>query len=159
MSELSAAFTKRILERDPYPSAIPADPLQIFAHSLSSPQAREILRTFVLRDFVKPLAIKIGDPTMQRAALFTACLIGISILRNVLRTGPLFNGSPEQREFLIGKILDVCLNEKLEAGLPMAEASKKPIKRKRPVVSARSTPKAGAKRVREGRRSTSSGGE
>ena len=113
-TELSAALSRNIFERANDPTSGHIDALQIFVHSLSSPQAREVLRAFVLRDFITPLAAKLDDRAPQRAALITACLVGISILRDVLRVKPLLNGSRAESQPLIEKLLNVCLDENHE---------------------------------------------
>ncbi len=115
--ELGAALARNIFERDNDSTSGHADALQIFVHSLSSPQAREVLRAFVLKDFIKPLAAKLADRAPQRAALMTACLVGVSILRDVLRVKPLLDGSRAESQPLIEKILNVCLDENCETSL------------------------------------------
>jgi AcrR family transcriptional regulator len=117
-ADLSAVFAKNIFERDADPGSDHMDALQIFIHSLSSPQAREVLRAFVLRDFIRPLAAKLTDLAPQRAALFVACLTGINILRNVLDVAPLRAGDRAEMEPLIERILSVCLDEGLKAAGP-----------------------------------------
>lgn len=65
------------------PGAERGDLLALVAHSLSSPQARQSLRDYVLQDLMMPLAERLGGRT-QQAALILACLTGIDIFRNVL---------------------------------------------------------------------------
>ena len=110
-TELSAVLAKNIFERANDPTSAHIDALQIFVHSLSSPQAREVLRAFVLKDFIKPLAAKLDDRALQRAALTIACLVGVSILRDLLRVKPLLDGSRSESQPLIEKLLNVCLHE------------------------------------------------
>jgi AcrR family transcriptional regulator len=115
-TELSAVLAENIFERANDPTSAHIDALQIFVHSLSSPQTREVLRAFVVKDFIRPLAAKLDDRALQRAALTTACLVGISILREVLRVKPLLDGSRAESQPLIEKILNVCLDEDRETG-------------------------------------------
>ena len=115
-TELSAALARNIFERANDTASGHIDALQILVHSLSSPQAREVLRAFVLRDFIRPLTARLDDRAPQRAALITACLVGVGILRDVLRVKPLLDGSRAESQPLIEKILDVCLDEDREAG-------------------------------------------
>ncbi|WP_213773712.1 TetR/AcrR family transcriptional regulator [Bradyrhizobium sp. dw_78] len=114
-TELGAALTRNIFERGNDPASGHAVALQIFVHSLSSPQAREVLRTFVLKDFIRPLAAKLDDRAPQRAALITACLVGVSILRDVLKVRPLLDRSRAESQPLIEKILNMCLDDSGEA--------------------------------------------
>lgn len=122
-SELSAVFAKDVFERSSDPASKHADALQIFIRSLSSPQAREVLRVYAARDFVGPLAAKLDDPVRhQRAALFTACVIGICILRDILHIEPLLDGARQESQPLIEQILGACLNDIRDAGPSTAEA-------------------------------------
>ena len=115
-TELSAVLARNIFECANDPTSGHIDALRIFVHSLSSPQARKVLRAFVLKDFIKPLAARLDDRALQRAALITACLVGVSILRDVLRVKPLLDGSRAESQPLIEKILSLCLDEKSETG-------------------------------------------
>ncbi len=123
-AELGSVLTKNIFERDSEPTSGNTDALQIFVRSLSSPQAREVLRTFVLRDFIGPLAAKLDDRALQRAALITACMVGVSILRDVLQVEPLLDRSRAECQPLFEKILNVCLEDS-EAGPSTAGGSTK----------------------------------
>lgn len=158
-SELSVVFTKDIFERDSDATSRHIDALQIFVRSLSSPQARDVLRAFASGDFIGPLAAKLDDPArQQRAALFAACLIGVGILRDVLRLEPLLDASRRQSQPLIEKLLSVCLDKNCEVVPSTAEtASAKPKTRKPRAASGRRVASgAGAKPGRR-HRSTSSG--
>jgi AcrR family transcriptional regulator len=110
-AELGAVFAKTIFETESELASGHAEALQIFIHSLSSPRAREVLRGFALRDLIEPLATKLDDRAQQRAALLIACLIGISILRDVLEVEPLLDASRAQTEPLVEKLLGVCLDD------------------------------------------------
>lgn len=100
--------------------------LQIFAHSLSSPMAAEVLRNFTMQNLVEPLAGRTNGRSMQRAALFAACLAGIAIMRDVLRIEPLLDITREETEPMIAQLLASCLAD--ESGLdetppPVSDAS------------------------------------
>jgi AcrR family transcriptional regulator len=113
-TELGAALARNIFERGDGATPGNADALQIFVHSLSSPRAREVLRSFVVKDFIAPLASKLDDRAPERAALITACLVGVSILRDVLQVEPLLDGSRAESEPLIEEIFNLCLDERSE---------------------------------------------
>lgn len=118
-------LTEDIFERGPVA-------LRMFVCSLSSEQAREVLRNVGLRNFIGPLASKLPYPAPQRAALIAACLAGIRVLRDVLRLDPLLDGSKVQLQPLVEAIFRVCLNEQLKTDPSMARvASAEPAKRKR----------------------------
>jgi AcrR family transcriptional regulator len=88
--------------------------LHIFIRSLTSPLARDLIRSCCHRDFIGPLAAKLEGPTArQRAALFVSCLIGFGILREVLRVEPLL--SEAESGPLIERLLAVCLDERGDA--------------------------------------------
>lgn len=104
VKDLSAAFVNDMF------TSKPNDALKIILRSLSSPQARDVLRAHGAIDFIEPLAAKLSGPArQQRAALFAACLTGISILREVLQVAPLLDESRELSQPLIERILGVCL--------------------------------------------------
>lgn len=111
LRELSAVFANDIF------ASKPDDALQIVLRSLSSPQARDVLRAHGAIDFMGPLAAKLDGPAQQqRAALFAACLTGIGILRDVLRVESLLDESREITQPLIERILSVCLGDDREVG-------------------------------------------
>jgi AcrR family transcriptional regulator len=87
--------------------------VRIFACSLSSPQAREVLRTVGLMEYLEPLAAKLPKPALQRAALIAACTIGIRVMRDVLGLEPLVRLSREEGQPLIEGIFQACLDKKL----------------------------------------------
>lgn len=116
-SELSAVFAADIFEHDHDPASRHADALQIFVRSLSSPQAKDVLRAYAAEDFIGALAAKLDAPApQQRAALFVACLVGICILRDVLRIEPLRDEWRVESQTLIENLLDACLGEQHETG-------------------------------------------
>ncbi len=106
--QLGAVFARFLFEpgsvEDPSAKA-----LQIFTHSLPSPQAAEIFRQFTMNDMIGPIAAKSAEPGPLRAALFVACLTGVSILREVLHVAPLDDAGRTAAEPLIAKLLDTCL--------------------------------------------------
>ena len=101
---LSALFASFALESQQH------DGLHIFVRSLTSPQARDLIRACCYRDFIGPLAAKLDGPAaQQRAALFVSCLIGFSILREVLRVEPLL--AEQDSGPLIERLLAACLDD------------------------------------------------
>ena len=56
-------------------------------------------------------AARLDDLPLQRAALFVACLAGISILRDVLRVEPLLDTARREGEPLVARLLDACLDD------------------------------------------------
>ncbi|KHJ53895.1 hypothetical protein LA66_15025 [Aureimonas altamirensis] len=60
-------------------------PFDIFVHSLSSPDAAEVLRKTLSEDFIAPLLESRPHLTETQAGLMAAILLGVGILRDVLR--------------------------------------------------------------------------
>jgi AcrR family transcriptional regulator len=84
---------------------------RIFANSLSSPQARDVIRTAVVDDFIGPLAAKLPAPATERAELIMACLAGIQLVREVLRLEPLHSTSRKVSQPMIEAIFRACVDE------------------------------------------------
>jgi AcrR family transcriptional regulator len=84
---------------------------RIFANSLSSPQARDVIRTAVVNDFIGPLAAKLPAPASERAELIMACLAGIQLVREVLRLEPLHSASRKVSQPMIEAIFRACMDE------------------------------------------------
>ena len=120
--ELGAALARNIFERGDDATPGNADALQIFVHSLSSPRAKEALRSFIVKDFITPLATRLDDRALERGALITACLVGISILRNVLQVKPLRDESRASSEPLIAEIFNRQMATMTKAGVPLVQA-------------------------------------
>jgi AcrR family transcriptional regulator len=129
-SDLSVTFTKRLLEPSLDGTLKLVDPLDIFVRSVASPQALPVLRAFIVKDFIEPLAARLGTPTLHRAALIAAYLLGIDILRNVVLIDPLL----EEQSASLGALIESTIRF-ASGNVPMV---RRPPKRK----SAR----AGAKR-------------
>ena len=81
-------------------------PLDIIIRSLSSSEASRVLREFTRDDIIRPLAEKIGQEADTRAAVITALLAGIGILRNVLRIDPLTEVEGGELEKLIAQTIN-----------------------------------------------------
>ncbi|KIZ38947.1 MULTISPECIES: TetR/AcrR family transcriptional regulator [Rhodopseudomonas] len=86
-ADLAATLAKLVFARDA--ARDPIGPLDMVIHSLSSPEASRVLRQFIVEEFIVPLAGKLEQPSPSRAALIAATLVGLGILRNVLRIAPL----------------------------------------------------------------------
>ncbi len=122
--QLGALFAQDLFETKSVRSADQIDALQLFVRSLSSSEAKSILRSFALQNFVEPLALKLrGRRAAQRAALFTACLIGVGILRDMLQIEPLQNRSKIDSRDIVAKILDTCLQGAGDNCSPEPESS------------------------------------
>jgi AcrR family transcriptional regulator len=150
--ELNTAFANDIFASTQH------DALQIILRSLTSPQARDVLRAHSVIDFIGPLAAKLDGPAQQqRAALFAACLTGISILRDVLHIEPLLDESREISQPLIARVLGACLSDNCEVGPFTAKTA--PVKtkaRKSRAVSSRGTSRSAGVAPVKRDRSTSS---
>ncbi|MCC7274824.1 MAG: TetR family transcriptional regulator [Alphaproteobacteria bacterium] len=111
-TDLAAGLARRVLEQRPERTLRRIDPLDIVIRSLQSRDAIPIIRTALAKHFVEPLAAELGDPTGRRAALIAACLAGVSIFRNVLRSEPLLEAAGGDLEALIARVVDTVGGER-----------------------------------------------
>jgi len=109
--DLATNLARQIFARDTGRSRNTAGPLDIVIRSLSSPEASHVLRDFVSRDFIEPIASKTGSATSQRVALVAALLTGVGILRNVLRVTPLLETGDNELESLVADTLRIMLGQ------------------------------------------------
>jgi AcrR family transcriptional regulator len=107
--ELGVTLARRILEPSIDRALELVGPLDIVVRSLSSPRAIPILRRLISKDFIGPLTAKLGDAAPSRATLVAACLMGISLFRNVLSFAPLRDKSSVGLEPLVASILDLAM--------------------------------------------------
>jgi AcrR family transcriptional regulator len=63
----------------------PGNGIDIVVRSFSSPEASAVVRQFIQKDFIGPLADKFGQPMSARIGLVAAFLAGVTIFRKVLR--------------------------------------------------------------------------
>ncbi|HNK15897.1 MAG TPA: TetR family transcriptional regulator [Nitrospira sp.] len=99
--DIAGFLAKQIFARDGGRGRNTVGPLGIIIRSLSSSEASRVLREFTRDDIIRPLAEKIGQEADTRAAVITALLAGIGILRNVLRIDPLTEVEGGELEKLI----------------------------------------------------------
>ena len=76
-------------------------PLDISIRSLSSASAASVLREFILNDVIIPLNEKLEPPDERRAALVAALLVGLGIMKDVLKIDMLVSNDPGDLEALI----------------------------------------------------------
>lgn len=57
--------------------------------SLMSSAAAPVLRDFIRKEVIDPLATKLGHSDNRRTSVIVALLVGVDILRNVLRIEPM----------------------------------------------------------------------
>jgi AcrR family transcriptional regulator len=79
------ALARQLLQHGTVGDRDNVGPLDIIIHSLSSPEASDILRKVIVSDFIDPLARKLRHPSGRQAGLIAAFLLGAGILRSVLR--------------------------------------------------------------------------
>jgi AcrR family transcriptional regulator len=87
--------------------------LRILCCSLSSAQARKVLRTYATKNFMEPLAAQLAEPALLRAALVGACLTGIKVMRDVLCVHPLTKARGEEFLPLFEGIMRACLETRV----------------------------------------------
>lgn len=101
--------------------------LRILVCSLSSSQARDVLRAYASNDFIAPLAAKVSEPARLRACLLAACLTGIGVLREVLCLQPLHKASREEVQPLVEAIFRACLDD----NIALVQQTKKSVSKSR----------------------------
>ncbi len=84
-------------------------PLDVAIHSLASPAARPVLRDVLVRDFLHPLAHRMGRPADARVALAAALLAGTDLLREVLGLEMLRQDPAGEVEALLAGLLTALL--------------------------------------------------
>lgn len=84
--------------------------LGIFIHSIASPEARPILRQFILEKTIEPISTQIEDASGRRATIAMALLAGVALFRTVLRIESLIEADRQELEALITQVLAVILD-------------------------------------------------
>jgi AcrR family transcriptional regulator len=84
----------------------PGNGIDIVVRSFASPQASAVVRQFILKDFIKPLAEKFDQPVTARVALVAAFLAGVTIFRKVLRIPLLFGSEGDELESLMANAIE-----------------------------------------------------
>lgn len=78
--------------------------LDIIVRSLTSKEAGPVLREFIAREFVEPLAQRL-DGSTTRAAVIAAEIMGVAILRNVISLAPLCEPEGGKLEHLLAHVI------------------------------------------------------
>lgn len=86
--DLASAMTRRAFNRGP-PTSDEVAPFEVIVRSLMSPAAAPVLRDFIRKEVIDPLATKLGHSDNRRTSVIVALLVGVDILRNVLRIEPM----------------------------------------------------------------------
>lgn len=79
--------------------------LDIVVHSFSSPEASRVLREILQEDFIGPLMDKRPGLSERKAALITAILCGVSILKDVVGARSLQEGEGGELEQLLSQAI------------------------------------------------------
>lgn len=86
--DLASGLTRRALARAPRTSD-EVSPIEVIVRSLMSPAAAPVLRDYLCREVIDPLAVKLKHSDNRRASVIAALLVGTGILRSVLRIEPM----------------------------------------------------------------------
>lgn len=106
VGDLPCLLARQVCSRDGGRRRDEVQPLDIVIRSLSSPEASQVLREFILKGFVDPLAERLERPAATRAALIAAFLTGAGILRNVIGIEPLCEAAGGELENLIATAIE-----------------------------------------------------
>ncbi|WP_244486225.1 TetR/AcrR family transcriptional regulator [Bradyrhizobium viridifuturi] len=104
--EVACSLAQQVFARDATRSHGNIGPLDIVVRSFASEDAARVVRQFILKDFINPLAEKLDQPAASRATLIAAFLAGVRIFRNVLRIAPLFKAERSELEGLIANVIE-----------------------------------------------------
>ncbi len=88
-------------------------PLDIMVRSLTCTEAIDVLRNFAVKEFIEPLSESLEAPAMRRAALVTAFLTGISILRNVIGIEALREAERGELETMVRSTLTTMVSKSI----------------------------------------------
>ncbi len=103
VARLLAAFA---LEKAPGRDGF--DPILTLIRSAAISQAQPVLRDYISREAVEPLArILGGEDATERASLIVALLIGVIILRSILESEPLASSTGHDMITLLERMLAV----------------------------------------------------
>lgn len=103
-ARLSAGFFETRLD----PELGLVDPFDIVVRSLGSEQASPMLRDFVRRRYLTPLAEKLGSARPERIALILSCLGGLAIFYDILSVQALDEGGRDDLEGLLAQVIRHC---------------------------------------------------
>ncbi|HVJ34862.1 MAG TPA: TetR/AcrR family transcriptional regulator [Terriglobia bacterium] len=134
--DIATKLTKRLFEPSLDQRLRLIDPLDILIRSLLSPEAIPLIRSSLMNDVIEPLENQ-GDVAGQvQAVAMTACLVGASIFRNVLRVEAMLEEPGGELEALLKDIIDVAMGRAKVVRTPakMAKARKSPAKKVRKPV-------------------------
>jgi len=113
--QLARALAREAISHDAAKRRGDVGPLDIVIHSLSSPGASQVLREFILKDFIKPIASKLDHPAGSRASLIAAFLTGLGVMRKVLSIDPLTETRDGALEHLVAHVIQSMMDDDLIA--------------------------------------------
>jgi AcrR family transcriptional regulator len=103
---LSAYLARMLVERGNGKNPEAIEPLLILVRSLTSPKAGRLVSERLQSEFIEPIAARLGDPALFRAAMITSLLIGLSILRNLLQLPAAMDINAEDAEAVVANAVD-----------------------------------------------------
>ena len=85
------------------------DPILALIRSAPIVTAQPVLRAYIAREAVEPIAHLIGgEEAGERASLIVAFLIGVIILRTVIKSDPLASAEPEHLASMVEQMIDAA---------------------------------------------------
>lgn len=98
-------------------------PLDIVFRSVNSREVQPLLRALLADDFVGPLSAGLAAPAEKRALLLAAVLLGIGVLRDVLRIDGLRDPGDGELRALVVELLDHVVGAGTARPAPPVEPS------------------------------------
>lgn len=81
-------------------------PLAILVRSLSSPAAASVIRESILRDLIEPMGQHLEEPAKLRTSVICALLLGVGLLRDVVKIPPFQEGAGGDMHHLLITTID-----------------------------------------------------
>lgn len=106
----AAALARHIFSDTQVTSANDVRTMDIFIHSLSSTQAKTVLRAMTIEDFIMPLSERIEGIDILQSTLIAALLVGIGIFRTVIEVPILQEHNGEHAEMRTSHAIDLIIN-------------------------------------------------
>ena len=100
LSALAAFAMARTMDRNEF------DPIMLVLRSAPIEKAQPVLREFLARQAIEPLAARLGgEGAYERASLIVSVLLGVIILRGVIKSEPLASSKRNDLSALVERII------------------------------------------------------
>ncbi|MBB3810220.1 TetR/AcrR family transcriptional regulator [Pseudochelatococcus contaminans] len=109
VDELPAAFARQLFQRE-HDADGDIEPLLILVRSLTSRKAGGLVSERLSAELIDPLQAKFGDSDPFRAATIISLLIGLSVMRNLLKLPSVSEADVISSEKLVARAIEGIIN-------------------------------------------------